>query len=252
MGEFLYRHAAKCIAGAVCLAFAFFALGAWKPDYQTVAFKGSELLVWAAGLFSVLLIRKQLYTQELQQKDYEDQRRQLLEQQAEDHRWRTYSFYHQHFADIPPESCREKVYEIAQDLHFINCFNDRGQAMPAAALSTILGDKDLWEKVRPYLDHFEIFCGAINAELVNEDYAYSLQATRIVRNYTVFQPFIEHHQRTAATAYLELSKVAERWMKRMARTDREVQSRLGIGSMNGAAAIRGPKAIPLAAANDIT
>lgn len=252
MGEFMYRHAARFIAGAVVAAFACYAVGVWKADYQAAAFKGSELLVWGAGLFSVLLIRRQLHAQEVQQRDNEHQRIQLLKQQAEDHRWRTYAFYHEHFSDVPPDSCLQAVYQIAQDHGFIGCFQNRGQPLPANVLQRIVDEKDLWEKVRPYLDHFEVFCGAINANLVNEEYAYSLQATRVVRNYTVFRSFIEHDQRGAPSAYVELVKVARRWRDRMDQTDRDNQSRLGIGGLNGARAIQGPNVVPLAAANDIT
>lgn len=233
MGAFVYRFAAWIIAAVMLLCVIAYCIGVHYSSVQAEAFKAAELLVWGAGLFSVLLIRKQLWEQEQQAGD-------TFRQLVEDHKWRTYAFYHEHFKSVPDEPTRGTVYKIAEDLNFVDHFNDRGRPVPTTALSAINADPEKWKFVRSYLDAFEEFCGAVNAKLVDEDYAYSLQATRVIRNYTVFQQLILQYQQGAPTAYVELSKVAIRWGMRMNVNEASAVASIGIGG-NGASPLNGPQ-----------
>lgn len=46
--------------------------------------------------------------------------------------------------------------------------------------------------VREYLNDFEEFCAAINAGLIDEDYAYKLEGTRALNAYFGFRELINH------------------------------------------------------------
>lgn len=233
IADWLHRHAAKFIGLAVALAFAAFAIGAWDKAIRDVAFKGAELCVWGAGLFSVLLIRRQLWHQEKQAE-------RTMKQLVADHEWRTYAFYHQHFNELPTESCKKEVYALAERHGFLANFRDRGTALSRETAEALLHDKEQMDPLRYYLDSFESFCGSINAKLLDEDYAYALQGTRVVRNHAVFFPLIERWQAGAPTAYVELCKVAVRWSIRMRIAEAGSVSEVGIGAPNGASGISGP------------
>lgn len=243
LGQFLYRNAARLIAFAVFFAFVSFTLGVtWKPIHQPAFFKAAELFVWAAGLLSVLLIRRQLHAQEIILEAHRVQQEQEFEQLQADHEWKCYAFYHQHFPEIPPEVVRRPVYQLAAapNHSFIDCFQDRGTPMPPAVLAALRGTEAEWDHIRPYLDCFEMFCGAINAKLVHEDYAFSLQATRVIRNYTVFEPLIDEYKKQSPSAYCEFYKVAYRWKLRLLPAEGRDVEGLGIDG-SGARPIFGPK-----------
>ncbi|WP_448123370.1 DUF4760 domain-containing protein [Stenotrophomonas riyadhensis] len=244
LGNILYAKASKLIAAAVVLAFVSFSIGAFFPKRfdQAACFKAAELFVWAAGLLSVLLVRRQLHAQEVILSAHKTQQDEAFDQLQRDHSWRCYAFYHQHFADNPSEPIRNAVYKLAQaeGTGFIECFNGRGRPIPDAALQAIIGSSHEWDCVRPYLDDFETFCGAINAKLVDEDYAFSLQATRVIRNYTVFEPLINEYKKDTPTAYCEFFKVAYRWKMRLLPSEGRDVEGLGVDG-NGAKPIFGPK-----------
>lgn len=244
LGDYLYARASKFIAAAVVFAFASFAGGAFFSKYldQAACFKAAELFVWAAGLLSVLLVRRQLHAQEVILNAHKEQQEEGFEQLQRDHNWRCYAFYHQHFADNPAEPLRKAVYKLAQaeDTKFIDCFAERGRPMPDNVLNVIKGSSDEWDCVRPYLDGFETFCGAINAKLVDEDYAFSLQATRVIRNYTVFEPLIDEYKKATPSAYCEFYKVAYRWKIRLLPSEGRDVEGLGVDG-NGAKPIFGPR-----------
>ncbi|QBL43472.1 DUF4760 domain-containing protein [Stenotrophomonas maltophilia] len=231
----IYKYAARYIGLLAVLAFVSFGLGVWLTAYQTQFFKGAELLMYTAGLFSILLVRRQLWAQE-------QQNGRSLQQLIDDHKWKTHCSYHQHFPSVPPESVRLDAYKVAEEIGFLSAFNDRGTSISEAVKQKILEKPDAWKVFRSYLDYFEEFCGAINAGLVDEGYAFSLQGTRVVRNFTVFEPLIKHYQSGAPTAYVELTKVAVRWKVQMNVVEMQNVSAMGIGN-NGTTKLNGPVAV---------
>lgn len=243
LGNLLYRHAAKLIALSVVFAFAFYLWGALGPSsQQTTLFKGAELFVWAAGLLSVLLVRKQLHAQERQLEAHRIQQDDAFAQLQADHEWKCYAFYHQHFSDVPSEGIRVALYQLAGDPDhgFIGCFDGRGVPLPDSVVQHLIGSESERNLIRPYLDCFEIFCGAINAKLVHEDYAFTLQATRIIRNFAVFSPLIDHYKVTVPTAYCEFIRVASRWRIKLAIAEAGNVEGLGLNG-DGARPVQGPQ-----------
>lgn len=232
--DHVYRYAARYIGLLAALSFVSFAIGVWQCHWQTQLFKCAELLMYSAGLFSILLVRRQLWTQE-------KQNGRSLQQLIDDHKWKTHCSYHQHFPSVPPEDVRAKAYSMAEEMGFLGAFDGRGISISEDVKRAILDSPEAWKVFRSYLDYFEEFCGAINAGLVDEGYASSLQGTRVVRNFTVFERLIKHYQDEAATAYVELTKVAVRWRLQMNVTEAGNVPAVGIGS-NGTVKLNGPAA----------
>lgn len=203
-------------------------------DFFDVATKSSEFAVLAAGLFSVLLVRDQLVAQE-------EQLQENHQQMVDDHQWKTIVSYHELFGQgIPNEDTRKAMYDLAVANDFIDCFDDLGKPMPANALQACINTSEMRQITRPYLDDFEKFCGAVNAGIVNEDYARSLQGTRVVRNFTVFKELIRHFQIANSRAYVELEKLAMKWDEQRKNEEKSARDHTGIGPGTGTR-IRNPR-----------
>jgi len=191
--------------------------------YET-ATKAAELIILSGGFISILLVRNQLSAQE----------RQLRENRAQmisDHRWKTFISYHQLFPDsFPPAPLRASMYTFAKDHGFRDHFDAYGKAMPEDALKKCINDSEMWEIFRPYLDCFERFCGAVNAGMIDEAYAMTLERTRVIRNFTVFEELIKHLQKDHPNAYVELTKLASKWAMQLRLEIFEAQSQLGAGA----------------------
>lgn len=199
-----------------------------------VTTKTAELIVLAAGLFSVLLVREQLIAQEKQMNENHSQ---LLA----DHKWKTFVSYHQLFhGGIPCEEKRIKMYTFATDNKFIKCFDDLGTPMPTEALDKCINETAAWDVVRPYLDEFERFCAAVNAGIIDESYALSVEGTRVIRNFTVFEHLIKHLQHPNGRAYVEIEKIAQKWAMMRRLENEEWKQQIGVGTGTGTR-IDGPK-----------
>jgi len=233
LGSWLYDHAAKLIAGAVLAAALAFGAGAWNSEHRLVWFKAAELCVWGAGLFSVLLIRRQLWIQEQQAAN-------TLDQLVKDHQWRSYQSFHQHFSHIPNEAVRQKLLQHMKNKGIMGCFKDRGHQIDSETFESIKEDEECMDVIRSALDCFEEFAGAVNAGLVDDSYAFSLQGSRTVRYRTAFDPVIRHMQQGSPTAYVELCKLAYRWSTAMNVDEIRSVEGMGIGSPKGAATLNGP------------
>jgi hypothetical protein len=139
--------------------------------------------------------------------------------------------YHQYFHDLPNIRKVRDLYRalgrckiVVPTWHSPMSENDR---------TTLLADKepapDTAELVvREYLNDFEEFASAINCGLVDEVYAYQLEATRALNAYYGFRQMVNHwhaedkqlSERSGGTIpvttnyYGELRSVAERWKVR--------------------------------------
>jgi hypothetical protein len=221
-------------AGAALLFVAGVLLRSKNHQFYEIASKAAELIVLAAGLFSVLLVREQLIAQE-------EQLNENHQQMVADHKWKTYISYHQLFGGgVPPESVHKPMYALATEHNFIQNFDEMGQEMPEAALRGCIDDIGMRQVIRPYLDEFETFSAAVNAGIVDEEYARTLEGSRVIRNFTVFRALIKHLQRGHPMAYVELEKLANKWAERKAREEDDKRSHSGAGSGTHTR-IEGPK-----------
>jgi hypothetical protein len=126
------------------------------------------------------------------------------------------------------------MWRVATTYGFRDCLSGFGKPMPEEALTRILASADDEYVMRAYLDQFEKFCGAVQCGLVDNDYAYSLQATRVIRNYTIFSTFIKRIRQESSTGYLELEKVALSWEDRRGIEDATFRNNRGVRNGTGA------------------
>jgi hypothetical protein len=73
-----------------------------------------------------------------------------------------------------------------------------------------------------YLDCYEGFCAAVHAGVVDKDYAYTLEATKVIRAWTVFKPFVRRLRSSNeySRCYLELERLGAAWKQQR---DQEIE-----------------------------
>jgi hypothetical protein len=133
--------------------------------------------------------------------------------------------YHQYFGDLVTLEIRRQLSEVAIDCGFAEA-RKLGKPMCDKAVACIKANPEHDGVVSSYLDEFEEFCAAIHAKLLNEDYAYGLEATRIIRAWAVFGPFIvlTRKEKSDFRTYIELERVASSWTARRKREDEDEEN----------------------------
>ena len=197
-----------------------FAIGVFASrhtlDPFDVGVKTSELLVWIAGLWSIVVLRGQLQAQR--------------QTSLDEFHWKTLIAYHQLFEYVPDKPTGDKMYSLAKTMEFAKVFRGIGESLPEKAVAEILEDSEKLSTVRSYLDGFERFCAAVECGLVNSDYAYSIQGGRVIRNYIVFEGMIRKFQNDNKLAYIELQKIALRWQAKRKADDEGHMNHVGVGA----------------------
>jgi len=143
--------------------------------------------------------------------------------------------YHQFFGDLITAEIRQKMEAAATSCGFKDA-RKSGEPMTQQAVKCIKEDPGHDGVVASYLDEFEEFCGAIHAGLLDEDYAYGLEATRVIRTWKVFSPYVQATRLETSDhrTYIELERIADAWLKRRADEDqRESDARAQRNAANG-------------------
>jgi hypothetical protein len=149
--------------------------------------------------------------------------------------------YHEHFHDLPSINKVRDLYRVLarckvavpswhapmSEADRIKLFSDTEPPPDTAELV-----------VREYLNDFEEFASAINCGLVDEDYAYQLEATRALNAHYGFRQMVNHwhaedkekSERSGGSVpvttnyYSELRSVAERWkLRKQAENEKEAK-----------------------------
>jgi hypothetical protein len=139
--------------------------------------------------------------------------------------------YHDHFHDLPSIGKVQDLYKAlgrckvtVPTWHVPMSDGDRVKLLADAEAPP--GSAEL--AVREYLNDFEEFAAAINCGLVDEDYAYRIESTRVLNAHFGFRRMVNHwhaedkekSERSGGTIpvttdyYGELLSVAERWKVR--------------------------------------
>ncbi len=139
--------------------------------------------------------------------------------------------YHLHFHDLPTLSKVRDLYTVLERCqvpvptwHSPMSESDRAKLVADKAAPPRTAEL----VVREYLNDFEEFASAINCGLVDEDYAYQLEASRLLTAHYGFRQMINHwhaedrqiSERLGGNVpettnyYGELRSVAERWKDR--------------------------------------
>ena len=162
-----------------------------KPLTVEEAFQVGQFVVLTLGLASVVLLWKQ---------------------GKDSAKWNRLLSYHQFFPDCPSQERRAKMLEVVKKFGDPNCLKGRGQPVSATFVQKLEASADDRQAIMLYLDDFEQLCGAVNSEVLDEDYVRGLERTRVIRIFHVFKPVIDVQQVANPSTYLEFEKLASKWL----------------------------------------
>jgi hypothetical protein len=143
----------------------------------------------------------------------------LYKQSSDTARWNKSVTYHSLFQNLVTDEMVEKIWGAAARQHFEEQFRTM-QPLTTTSVDLLSGTNEQAAQdgriVKSYLDTFETLCGAVNCGLVNKEYAYSLEATRVIRVYLVFHPLINRMRASDryTRCYLELERLGDEWKRR--------------------------------------
>lgn len=122
--------------------------------------------------------------------------------------------YHQFFGDLITTETRQKMRELGEACKFTAEMEEQRPITPDSV--ALLQEHVNRPVMSSYLDEFEEFCGAVHAGAVSEEYAYRLEATRVIRTWVVFEPFIKAMRSKAENerCYREIARLASDWQAR--------------------------------------
>lgn len=149
----------------------------------------------------------------------------LYKQDRKNAKWHKLLSYHTYFADCPSAQRVEALYAALGELEALAAFKGSGAALDPDTVGKILDCPTKSQAIRKYLDGFEQLAAAINCGVVDGDYAFGIEGTRVTRTYTIFAPLIRKLQEQNFRAYLELASLADAWMKERDRLFMEVQEK---------------------------
>lgn len=108
------------------------------------------------------------------------------------------------------------MMKMMKECEYDSVFRGTGQALSNAARDAIYADPTKLQIVKLYLDGFEQLASAIQCRVVDEDYAFHNEGTRIVRAFKVFGPIIGKLQEKNHLAYIQFQELAEDWRDKRA------------------------------------
>lgn len=183
------------VAAAVLVA-CVIAVMRMPPDdrsYQNVG-QIIELGLLSVGLLSLVLIARQTRTTA---------------------KWNKLLSYHQFFGELISPATLVQMTGAAEACGFSEQML-KISPMTDDSVNKVLASPDHDQTVSTYLDEFEEFCAAVHAGIVDNEYAYTLEATRVIRAWVVFEPFITQCRSKTkySRCYIELQRLGVAWKGR--------------------------------------
>jgi|GEM_PF-2758500 len=88
--------------------------------------------------------------------------------------------------------------------------------LSAGHVEGIWSDPETYMLVKRFLNAFEDLAAAVRIGFVDQDFAYALEGSRMIRTWRVFEPVIKRARKNAScdTFYIEMENVAESWSER--------------------------------------
>lgn len=122
--------------------------------------------------------------------------------------WNRANTQHTLLSNLPSKDLEDQVWKLLEPLEKDEHWHLRPNACPM-----IYDNISDWVAVKTYLNKHEQLCAAINANAVNERYAYDVHGAKIVDVFRTFETYIEYARTRAKdqALYLELEKIASRW-----------------------------------------
>lgn len=181
-----------------------------------------ELGIMAAGLISLGFISLQVRLSADQAKLTADQ----IHQTAV---WNKLLSYHQFFGELLSEPLLVRFTAVSKACGLEESMRSIKE-MSQASLEKIWADPNHVHVVASYLDEFEEFCGAVHAGVTDKEYAYTLECTRVVRAWTVFEPFIlaARGKDKFTRCYVELERLGSEWIERRGQEIKQRNTAVGV------------------------
>ncbi len=130
--------------------------------------------------------------------------------------WNKVLSYHTFFGDLITPEVLKALFVAADECGFKEKLK-KYEALDDAHVEKIMGDAEHDATVSCYLNEFEEFCTAVNAGVVDDEYAYKLEGARLIRVSTVFAKYIHRCREDGISSrnlYAELEHRARRWNER--------------------------------------
>lgn len=127
--------------------------------------------------------------------------------------WNRLQTHHNLLSYLSGAELEEEVFRIIAQVGV-----DDQRRISRDACTRILETPTWFVPVKTFLNKFEHLCSAINVGAVDERYAFSVHAARVVQVFTTFESFIDvaREHRGIDEIYIELQRVAVKWLEKMA------------------------------------
>lgn len=205
---FAIQHLAYLLALPVVAVLAGSAYGVWAAGFTYAAWAPfAELVVLSVGLFSLILVHRQLRAQ--------------TSESRKEFKWRKIQAFFEYFPVLPSEKVSREFWDLAAALEIGDCCKGFGTPISKDAVRQICADFNCSRIVKEYLDAFESFAGAVNCGLIDPEFAACMERGRVLRAYNAFRPFVEELQLNNPRAYVELELLAGRWESDRKEEDRK-------------------------------
>ena len=125
--------------------------------------------------------------------------------------WNKLQSHHEFFHDKPSSVAEKQMLDVLHRLEI-----DRYTPLSEEQAKQIFDDPEASFAAKCWLNEFEDLCAAVNVGTVDKDYAYALEAERVVRNYRLFEQLILWIRNTLGIpeVYIELETVALEWERK--------------------------------------
>ncbi|WP_413664773.1 DUF4760 domain-containing protein [Microbulbifer sp. CNSA002] len=161
-----------------------------------------QLLVSSAGVVGIILLWYQIKST---------------------HQWNKASSQHALLSNLPNQDHEATVWKIVDNLE-----KSEDGSITENASKEIYSDIDTWTCIRFFLNKFEQLCAAVNANALDDSYAYSVHSAKVTNIFQKFRNYIEFSRirLNDDEIYIELEVVASRWHQRYLNTKEVREKRL--------------------------
>lgn len=142
--------------------------------------------------------------------------------------WNKVLSYHTFFGDLITPEILTSLMTTADKCGFKDRLKNY-ETLEDAHVAAILSDAEHDAVVSCYLNEFEEFCTAVNAGVVDDEYAYKLEGARLIRVNTCFAKYIEKCRTEGISSrrlYVQLEHRARLWNGRKQDEDVRHQARV--------------------------
>ncbi|MGE3488293.1 MAG: DUF4760 domain-containing protein [Nitrospira sp.] len=180
----------------------------------TVASPIVQAIASLFGVLGVFLVWRQVREAARQVELTRDQVNLSVEQMRQQNVWNKIQTQHTLLSILPTPEVEREMLRVVQKYR-----EKTSWQFPQIACEALYTDLDDWLIAKSYISAYERWCAAISANLVDEDYAYSVHGVKIIDAHRMFKHYIDFIRTKSndTTLYLELQKVATRWADRAKR-----------------------------------